>query len=160
MTEGRNPAVSRRPAQWTGSGRQHLRMPLPANEIRQTPLGAISLQALEWDWLRLQSFLVLRQRVVSRSVNRGEKIDGAEAKSQSAATFQSSDEALSSKQVSAASNFSPEESIVIPLLQGLRCVQAKAHENTQWDMTGFHSCSVCWAACSALPSHLQRSHRL
>ena len=84
--------------------------------------------------------------VVSRSVNRGEKIDGAEAKSQSAATFLSSDEGLSSKQVSAASNFSPEESIVIPLDSSRRSIAAykpKHMRASQWDMTGSILCSVC-----------------
>ena len=77
--------------------------------------------------------------VVSRAVNRGEKIDEVEAKSQSATMFQSSDEALSSKQVSAASNFSSEESIVIPLDSSRRSIAAykpKHMRASQWDMTG------------------------
>ena len=138
MTEGRNPAV----VAGLLSGLVLVAEPasayaLTANEIRQTPLGAIFTGI----GVGLAAVAVISGAalVVSRSVNRGEKIDGAEAKRQSAATFQSSDEALSSKQVSAASNFSPEESIVIPLDSSRRSIAAykpKHMRASQWDMTG------------------------
>lgn len=138
MTEGRNPAV----VAGLLSGLVLVAEPasayaLTANEIRQTPLGAIFTGI----GVGLAAVAVISGAalVVSRSVNRGEKIDGAEAKSQSAATFQSSDKALSSKQVSAASNFSPEESIVIPLDSSRRSIAAykpKHMRASQWDMTG------------------------
>ena len=138
MTEGRNPAV----VAGLLSGLVLVAEPasayaLTANEIRQTPLGAIFTGI----GVGLAAVVVISGAalVVSRSVNRGEKIDEVEAKSQSAATFQSSDEALSSKQVSAASNFSPEESIVIPLDSSRRSIAAykpKHMRASQWDMTG------------------------
>ena len=138
MTEGRNPAV----VAGLLSGLVLVAEPasayaLTANEIRQTPLGAIFTGI----GVGLAAVAVISGAalVVSRSVNRGEKIDEVEAKSQSAATFQSSDEALSSKQVSAASNFSPEESIVIPLDSPRRSIAAykpKHMKASQWDMTG------------------------
>lgn len=138
MTEGRNPAV----VAGLLSGLVLVAEPasayaLTANEIRQTPLGAIFTGI----GVGLAAVAVISGTalVVSRAVNRGEKIDEVEAKSQSAATFQSSDEALSSKQVSAASNFSPEESIVIPLDSSRRSIAAykpKHMRASQWDMTG------------------------
>ena len=138
MTEGRNPAV----VAGLLSGLVLVAEPasayaLTANEIRQTPLGAIFTGI----GVGLAAVAVISGAalVVSRSVNRGEKTDEVEAKSQSAATFQSSDEALSSKQVSAASNFSPEESIVIPLDSPRRSIAAykpKHMRASQWDMTG------------------------
>lgn len=138
MTEGRNPAV----VAGLLSGLVLVAEPasayaLTANEIRQTPLGAIFTGI----GVGLAAVAVISGAalVVSRSVNRGEKIDEVEAKSQSAAMFQSSDEALSSKQVSAASNFSPEESIVIPLDSSRRSIAAykpKHMKASQWDMTG------------------------
>ena len=138
MTEGRNPAV----VAGLLSGLVLVAEPasayaLTANEIRQTPLGAIFTGI----GVGLAAVAVISGAalVVSRSVNRGEKIDEAEAKSQSAATLQSSDEALSSKQVSAASNFSPEESMVIPLDSSRRSIAAykpKHMRASQWDMTG------------------------
>ena len=138
MTEGRNPAV----VAGLLSGLVLVAEPasayaLTANEIRQTPLGAIFTGI----GVGLAAVAVISGAalVVSRSVNRGDKIDEVEAKSQSAATFQSSDEALSSKQVSAALNFSPEESIVIPLDSPRRSIAAykpKHMRASQWDMTG------------------------
>ena len=138
MTEGRNPAV----VAGLLSGLVLVAEPasayaLTANEIRQTPLGAIFTGI----GVGLAAVAVISGAalVVSRSVNRGEKIDEVEAKGQSAATFQSSDEALSSKQVSAASNFSPEESIVIPLDSSRRSIAAykpKHMRASQWDVTG------------------------
>ena len=138
MTEGRNPAV----VAGLLSGLVLIAEPasayaLTANEIRQTPLGAIFTGI----GVGLAAVAVISGAalVVSRSVNRGEKIDEVEAKSQSATTFQSSDEALSSKQVSAASNFSSEESIVIPLDSSRRSIAAykpKHMRASQWDMTG------------------------
>ena len=138
MTEGRNPAV----VAGLLSGLVLVAEPasayaLTANEIRQTPLGAIFTGI----GVGLAAVAVISGTalVVSRAVNRGEKTDGVEAKSQSAATFQSSDEALSSKQVSTASNFSPEESIVIPLDFSRRSIAAykpKHMRASQWDMTG------------------------
>ena len=138
MTEGRNPAV----VAGLLSGLVLVAEPasayaLTANEIRQTPLGAIFTGI----GVGLAAVAVISGAavVVSRVANRGEKIDEVEAKSQSAATFQSSDEALSSKQVSAALNFSPEESIVIPLDSPRRSIAAykpKHMRASQWDMTG------------------------
>ena len=138
MTEGRNPAV----VAGLLSGLVLVAEPasayaLTANEIRQTPLGAIFTGI----GVGLAAVAVISGAalVVSRSVNRGEKIDEVEAKSQSASTFQSSDEAVSSKQVSAASNFSPEESIVIPLDSSRRSIAAykpKHMRASQWDVTG------------------------
>lgn len=138
MTEGRNPAV----VAGLLSGLVLVAEPasayaLTANEIRQTPLGAIFTGI----GVGLAAVAVISGAalVVSRSVNRGEKIGEVEAKSQSAATFQSSDEALSSKRVSTASNFSPEESIVIPLDSSRRSIAAykpKHMRASQWDMTG------------------------
>ncbi len=138
MTEGRNPAV----VAGLLSGLVLVAEPasayaLTANEIRQTPLGAIFTGI----GVGLAAIAVISGAalVVSRVVNRGEKIDEVETKSQSAATFQSSDEALSSKQVSAASNFSSEESIVIPLDSSRRSIAAyrpKHMRASQWDMTG------------------------
>lgn len=138
MTEGRNPAV----VAGLLSGLVLVAEPasayaLTANEIRQTPLGAIFTGI----GVGLAAVAVISGAalVVSRSVNRGEKIDEVEAKSQPATTFQSSDEALSSKQVSAASNFSSEESIVIPLDSSRRSIAAykpKHMRASQWDMTG------------------------
>ena len=138
MTEGRNPAV----VAGLLSGLVLVAEPasayaLTANEIRQTPLGAIFTGI----GVGLAAVAVISGTalVVSRAVNRGEKTDGVEAKSQSATTFLSSDEALSSKQVSAASNFSPEESIVIPLDSSRRSIAAykpKHMRASQWDMTG------------------------
>lgn len=138
MTEGRNPAV----VAGLLSGLILVAEPasayaLTANEIRQTPLGAIFTGI----GVGLAAVAVISGAalVVSRSVNRGEKIDEVEAKSQSAATFQSSDEAASPKQVAAASNFSPEESIVIPLDSSRRSIAAyrpKHMRASQWDMTG------------------------
>lgn len=138
MTEGRNPAV----VAGLLSGLVLVAEPasayaLTANEIRQTPLGAIFTGI----GVGLAAVAVISGAalVVSRSVNRGEKIDEVEAKSQSAATFQSSDEAASPKQVAAASNFSPEESIVIPLDSPRRSIAAykpKHMRASQWDMTG------------------------
>ena len=138
MTEGRNPAV----VAGLLSGLVLVAEPasayaLTANEIRQTPLGAIFTGI----GVGLAAVAVISGAalVVSRAVNRGEKIDEVEAKSQSATTFLSSDEALSSKQVSAASNFSSEESIVIPLDSSRRSIAAykpKHMRASQWDMTG------------------------
>ncbi len=138
MTEGRNPAV----VAGLLSGLVLVAEPasayaLTANEIRQTPLGAIFTGI----GVGLAAVAVISGAalVVSRLVNRGEKIDEVEAKSQSATTFQSSDEVLSSKQVSAASNFSSEESIVIPLDSSRRSIAAykpKHMRASQWDMTG------------------------
>ena len=138
MTEGRNPAV----VAGLLSGLVLVAEPasayaLTANEIRQTPLGAIFTGI----GVGLAAVAVISGAavVVSRVANRGEKIDEVEAKSQSAAMFQSSDEALSSKQVSATSNFSPEESIVIPLDSSRRSIAAykpKHMKASQWDMTG------------------------
>ena len=138
MTEGRNPAV----VAGLLSGLVLVAEPasayaLTANEIRQTPLGAIFTGI----GVGLAAVAVISGAalVVSRSVNRGEKNDEVEAKSQSAATLQGSDEDLSSKQVSAASNFSPEESIVIPLDSSRRSIAAykpKHMRASQWDMTG------------------------
>ena len=138
MTEGRNPAV----VAGLLSGLVLVAEPasayaLTANEIRQTPLGAIFTGI--GAGLAAVAVISGAALVVSRSVNRGEKIDEVEAKGQSAATFRSSDEALSSKQVSAASNFSPEESIVIPLDSSRRSIAAykpKHMRASQWDMTG------------------------
>ena len=138
MTEGRNPAV----VAGLLSGLVLVAEPasahaLTTNVIRQTPLGAIFTGI----GIVLAAAAVISGTalVISRVANRGEKTDEVEAKNQSAETFQSSDEALSSKQVSAASNFSPEESIVIPLDSSRRSIAAykpKHMRASQWDMTG------------------------
>ena len=138
MTEGRNPAV----VAGLLSGLVLVAEPasayaLTANEIRQTPLGAIFTGI----GVGLAAVAVISGAVlvVSRVANRGEKTDEVEAKSQSDATFRGVDEALSSKQVSTASNFSPEKSIVIPLDSSRRSIAAykpKHMRASQWDMTG------------------------
>ena len=138
MTEGRNPAV----VAGLLSGLVLVAEPasayaLTANEIRQTPLGAIFTGI----GVGLAAVAVISGAavVVSRVANRGEKTDGAEAKIQSSATSQVEDEAASPKRVAAASNFSPEESIVIPLDSSRRSIAAykpKHMRASQWDMTG------------------------
>ena len=138
MTEGRNPAV----VAGLLSGLVLVAEPasayaLTANEIRQTPLGAIFTGI----GVGLAAVAVISGTalVVSRAVNRGEKTDGVEAKSQPSTTSQVEDEAASPKQVAAASNFSPEESIVIPLDSSRRSIAAyrpKHMRASQWDMTG------------------------
>ena len=138
MTEGRNPAV----VAGLLSGLVLVAEPasayaLIANEIRQTPLGVIFTGI----GVGLAAVAVISGAalVVSRSINRGEKTDGAEAKIQPSTTFQVEDETASPKRVSAASNFSPEESIVIPLDSPRRSIAAykpKHMKASQWDMTG------------------------
>lgn len=138
MTEGRNPAV----VAGLLSGLVLVAEPasayaLTANEIRQTPLGAIFTGI----GVGLAAVAVISGAalVVSRSVNRGEKIDEVEAKIQPSTTSQVEDEAASPKQVSTASNFSPEESMVIPLDSPRRSIAAykpKHMKASQWDMTG------------------------
>ena len=138
MTEGRNPAV----VAGLLSGLVLVAEPasayaLTANEIRQTPLGAIFTGI----GVGLAAVAVISGAalVVSRSVNRGEKIDEVEAKSQPSTTSQVEDEAASPKRVAAASNFSPEESMVIPLDSPRRSIAAykpKHMKASQWDMTG------------------------
>ncbi len=138
MTEGRNPAV----VAGLLSGLVLVAEPasayaLTANEIRQTPLGAIFTGI----GVGLAAVAVISGAalVVSRAVNRGEKTDGAEAKIQPSTTSQVEDEASSPKRVAAASNFSPEESMVIPLDSPRRSIAAykpKHMKASQWDMTG------------------------
>ncbi|MBF0915935.1 MAG: hypothetical protein HXK36_02595, partial [Atopobium sp.] len=138
MTEGRNPAV----VAGLLSGLVLVAEPasayaLTANEIRQTPLGAIFTGI----GVGLAAVAVISGTalVVSRAVNRGEKTDGVEAKSQPSTTSQVEDETVSPKRVSTASNFSPEESIVIPLDSSRRSIAAykpKHMRASQWDMTG------------------------
>ena len=138
MTEGRNPAV----VAGLLSGLVLVAEPasayaLTANEIRQTPLGAIFTGI----GVGLAAVAVISGAalVVSRSVNRGEKTDGAEARIQPSTTSQVEDETASPKRVSAASNFSPEESIVIPLDSSRRSIAAykpKHMRASQWDVTG------------------------
>lgn len=138
MTEGRNPAV----VAGLLSGLVLVAEPasayaLTANEIRQTPLGAIFTGI----GVGLAAVAVISGAavVVSRVANRGEKTDGAEAKIQPSTTSQVEDEAASPKRVAAASNFSPEESIVIPLDSSRRSIAAykpKHMRASQWDMTG------------------------
>ena len=138
MTEGRNPAV----VAGLLSGLVLVAEPasayaLTANEIRQTPLGAIFTGI----GVGLAAVAVISGAalVVSRSVNRGEKTDGAEARIQPSTTSQVEDETASPKRVSTASNFSPEESIVIPLDFSRRSIAAykpKHMKASQWDMTG------------------------
>ena len=138
MTEGRNPAV----VAGLLSGLVLVAEPasayaLIANEIRQTPLGVIFTGI----GVGLAAVAVISGAavVVSRVANRGEKTDGAEAKIQPSTTFQVEDETASPKRVSAASNFSPEESIVIPLDSPRRSIAAykpKHMKASQWDMTG------------------------
>ena len=138
MTEGRNPAV----VAGLLSGLVLVAEPasayaLTANEIRQTPLGAIFTGI----GVGLAAVAVISGAavVVSRVANRGEKTDGAEAKIQPSTTSQVEDEAASPKRVAAASNFSPEESMVIPLDSPRRSIAAykpKHMKASQWDMTG------------------------
>ena len=138
MTEGRNPAV----VAGLLSGLVLVAEPasvyaLTANEIRQTPLGAIFTGI----GVGLAAVAVISGAavVVSRVANRGEKTDGAEAKIQPSTTSQVEDEAASPKRVAAASNFSPEESLVIPLDSPRRSIAAykpKHMKASQWDMTG------------------------
>lgn len=138
MTEGRNPAV----VAGLLSGLVLVAEPasayaLTANEIRQTPLGAIFTGI----GVGLAAVAVISGTalVVSRAVNRGEKIDGAEARIQPSTTSQVEDEIAPPKRVSPASNFSPEESIVIPLDSSRRSIAAykpKHMRASQWDMTG------------------------
>ena len=138
MTEGRNPAV----VAGLLSGLVLVAEPasayaLTANEIRQTPLGAIFTGI----GVGLAAVAVISGAavVVSRVANRGEKTGGAEAKIQPSTTSQVEDEAASSKRVAAASNFSPEESLVIPLDSPRRSIAAykpKHMKASQWDMTG------------------------
>ncbi len=138
MTEGRNPAV----VAGLLSGLVLVAEPasayaLTANEIRQTPLGAIFTGI----GVGLAAVAVISGAalVVSRVANRGEKTDGAEAKIQLSATSQVENEAASPKRVSTATNFSPEESMVIPLDSPRRSIAAykpKHMKASQWDMTG------------------------
>ena len=138
MTEGRNPAV----VAGLLSGLVLVAEPasayaLTANEIRQTPLGAIFTGI----GVGLAAVAVISGAalVVSRVANRGEKTGGAEAKIQLSTTSQVEDEAASPKRVAAASNFSPEESLVIPLDSPRRSIAAykpKHMKASQWDMTG------------------------
>ena len=138
MTEGRNPAV----VAGLLSGLVLVAEPasayaLTANEILQTPLGAIFTGI----GVGLAAVAVISGAavVVSRVANRGEKTDGAEAKIQPSTTSQVEDEAASSKRVATASNFSPEESMVIPLDSSRRSIAAykpKHMRASQWDMTG------------------------
>lgn len=138
MTEGRNPAV----VAGLLSGLVLVAEPasayaLTANEIRQTPLGAIFTGI----GVGLAAVAVISGAavVVSRVANRGEKPGGAEAKIQLSTTSQVEDEAASPKRVAAASNFSPEESLVIPLDSPRRSIAAykpKHMKASQWDMTG------------------------
>ena len=138
MTEGRNPAV----VAGLLSGLVLVAEPasayaLTANEIRQTPLGAIFTGI----GVGLAAVAVISGAalVVSRSVNRGEKTDGVEAKIQPSTTSQVEDEAAAPKRVATASNFSPEESLVIPLDSPRRSIAAykpKHMKASQWDMTG------------------------
>lgn len=138
MTEGRNPAV----VAGLLSGLVLVAEPasayaLTANEIRQTPLGAIFTGI----GVGLAAVAVISGAavVISRVANRGEKTDGEEAKIQPSTTPQVEDEASSPKRVAAASNFSPEESLVIPLDSPRRSIAAykpKHMKASQWDMTG------------------------
>ena len=138
MTEGRNPAV----VAGLLSGLVLVAEPasayaLTANEIRQTPLGAIFTGI----GVGLAAVAVISGAalVVSRVANRGEKTDGAEAKIQPSTTSQVENETASPKRVSTASNFSPEESMVIPLDSPRRSIAAykpKHMKASQWDMTG------------------------
>lgn len=138
MTEGRNPAV----VAGLLSGLVLVAEPasahaLTTNVIRQTPLGAIFTGI----GIVLAAVAVISGTafVVSRVVNRGEKTDGTEEEVQSGTFFQSTDEATSLKQVPTASDFSPEQSVVIPLDSSRRSIAAykpKHMRVSQWDMTG------------------------
>lgn len=138
MTEGRNPAV----VAGLLSGLVLVAEPasayaLTANEIRQTPLGAIFTGI----GVGLAAVAVISGAavVISRVANRGEKTDGEEAKIQPSTTPQVEDEVSSPKRVAAASTFSPEESMVIPLDSSRRSIAAykpKHMRASQWDMTG------------------------
>ena len=138
MTEGRNPAV----VAGLLSGLVFVAEPasayaLTANEIRQTPLGAIFTGiGVGLATVALISGAVL---IVSRVANRGEKTDVTEEKNQSSELSLRTDKNKSSKKVSTATNFSPEESMVIPLDSPRRSIAAykpKHMRASQWDMTG------------------------
>lgn len=138
MTEGRNPAV----VAGLLSGLVFVAEPasayaLTANEIRQTPLGAIFTGI----GVGLATVAIISGAVmiVSRVANRGEKPNATEEQIQSSESSLKLDENKSSKKVSTASNFSPEESIVIPLDSSRRSIAAykpKHMRASQWDMTG------------------------
>lgn len=138
MTEGRNPAV----VAGLLSGLVLVAEPasayaLTANEIRQTPLGAIFTGI----GVGLAAVAVISGAalVVSHVANRGEKTDGVEAKIQPSIASQVEDKAAAPKRVTAASNFSLEESMVIPLDSPRRSIAAykpKHMKASQWDMTG------------------------
>ncbi len=138
MTEGRNPAV----VAGLLSGLVLVAEPasahaLTTNVIRQTPLGAIFTGI----GIVLAAVAVISGTafVVSRVVNRDEKTDGTGEELQSGTSFQSTDEVTSSKQIPAASDFSPEQSVVIPLDFSRRSIAAykpKHMRVSQWDMTG------------------------
>lgn len=138
MTEGRNPAV----VAGLLSGLVLVAEPasayaLTANEIRQTPLGAIFTGI--GVGLAAVAIISGAALVVSRVANRGEKTDGVEANIQPSTTSQVEDEAASPKRVSTTSNFSPEESLVIPLDSPRRSIAAykpKHMKASQWDMIG------------------------
>lgn len=138
MTEGRNPAV----VAGLLSGLVFVAEPasayaLTANEIRQTPLGAIFTGI--GVGLATVAIISGAALIVSRVANRGEKPNATEEQIQSSESSLKLDENKSSKKVSAASNFSPEESIVIPLDSSRRSIAAykpKHMRASQWDMTG------------------------
>lgn len=138
MTEGRNPAV----VAGLLSGLVFVAEPasayaLTANEIRQTPLGAIFTGiGVGLATVAIISGAVM---VVSRVANRGEKPNATEEQIQSSESSLKLDENKSSKKVSTASNFSTEENIVIPLDSSRRSIAAykpKHMRASQWDMTG------------------------
>lgn len=138
MTEGRNPAV----VAGLLSGLVFVAEPvsayaLTANEIRQTPLGAIFTGI----GVGLATVAIISGAVmiVSRVANRGEKPNATEEQIQSSESSLKLDENKSSKKVSTATNFSSEESIVIPLDSSRRSIAAykpKHMRASQWDMTG------------------------
>lgn len=138
MTEGRNPAV----VAGLLSGLVFVAEPasayaLTANEIRQTPLGAIFTGI--GVGLATVAIISGAALIVSRVANRGEKPNATEEQIQSSESSLKLDENKSSKKVSTASNFSPEESIVIPLDSSRRSIAAykpKHMRASQWDMTG------------------------
>ncbi len=138
MTEGRNPAV----VAGLLSGLVFVAEPasayaLTANEIRQTPLGAIFTGI--GVGLATVAIISGAALIVSRVANRGEKPNATEEHIQSSESSLKVDENKSSKKVSTASNFSPEESIVIPLDSSRRSIAAykpKHMRASQWDMTG------------------------
>ena len=138
MTEGRNPAV----VAGLLSGLVLAAEPVSAyaittTSIRQTPLAAIFTGI--GIGLAVVAVISAGSLAVSYFARRVEKTDEAVAEIQSGISSQKSDKSSISEQGSKAPNFSPEQSIVIPLDSSRRSIAAykpKHMKAAQWDMTG------------------------